>query len=86
MSDFGDFKQVSKFRLHIRSALRHRHALGKGCQQADLQLIEPVEMRRFILQLNFDYLLIIKCISVNSHQFWDNFWQFAFNRKSMPNV
>ena len=86
MSDFGDFKQVSKFSLHIRLGLRHRHTLEERCQQPDLQLIELVEIRRFILQLNFDYLLIIKCISVNSHQFWDNLWQFAFNRKSMANV
>ena len=86
MSDFGDVKQVSKFSLHISSVLRHRNTHEEGCQQPDLQLIELVEMRRFILQLNFDYLLIIKCISVNSHQFWDNLWKFAFNRKSMANV
>ena len=29
----------------------------RQAQQADLQLIELVEMRRCILQLNFDYLL-----------------------------
>ena len=32
----------------------------RQAQQADLQLIELVEMRRFILQLSFDYQLITK--------------------------
>ena len=40
--------------------LRHRHTLGKGCQQADYPLIDPVEISRFIMQFISDHLLIIK--------------------------
>ena len=46
---------MSEISLHINSLLRHRHTLEEGCQQANLQLIELVEMRRFILQYNFEY-------------------------------
>ena len=56
---------MSEISLHINPLLRHRHILEKGCQQADFQLIELVEMKRFILQYNFEQLLIKNNLKIN---------------------
>ena len=62
---------MCKISLPISSVLRHRHTHGEGCQQPDLQLIEPVEMRRHFCSLIMNSYLTVLVQVVNKYSIVD---------------